>query len=359
MKLQTRLLIALFLLIANNCLAGENVSSIGAGKDYKTLILWEAAKDGDITAGNSEVAELYSTDIDTGGVTIDGWICDSDSRVIIRAAAGHKHAGVHSSGAGIKLAVGSVYCVNVNNADGVIFLEVRDLILEPQRASGVNTAGVWVTSLPAGSTVIVESCIMDGNNGVKAAGMYFTDADTIGYVYNNAIMNMQLANVGAFRAAYAKLYAYNNTIYNCYNGFYLNPGEAVLKNNLVANCTGSECYAYTENYSSMSAYNMSTDGTADDDDLATSGTGMPNKTIDADDFVSITAHSEDFHIKGTGSELYNVGISLNPDPHGFLSFSDDYEGNTRSGTWDIGADEYITAAPPPKIMPVIIILDGY
>lgn len=59
-------------------------------------------------------------------------------------------------------------------------------------------------------------------------------------------------------------------------------------------------------------------------------------------FTNVTGGSEDFHI-GTSSSLKNAGTDLS------ATFTDDIDGQTRptgAGTWDIGADEYVDAAPP-------------
>ena len=78
----------------------ETISTINkAGEDYNTLTLWEDAKDGDITAGNAEVAECYDDD----GLLVDdveclGWTTDIDSYIAIRTPAAERHNGTVGSG---------------------------------------------------------------------------------------------------------------------------------------------------------------------------------------------------------------------------------------------------------------------
>ena len=83
------------------------------------------------------------------------------------------------------------------------------------------------------------------------------------------------------------------------------------------------------------SYNISSDATA-------SGTGSLINKVTADQFVSITASSEDLHLKA-GSDAINVGSDLSG------SFTHDIDADTRpiGAQWDIGADETSAAAGPP------------
>ena len=51
----------------------------------------------------------------------------------------------------------------------------------------------------------------------------------------------------------------------------------------------------------------------------------------ADEFINVTSGSEDFHIK-PGETFQDGGITIS-------GFTNDIDGDTRTGTWDIGADE--------------------
>ena len=52
----------------------------------------------------------------------------------------------------------------------------------------------------------------------------------------------------------------------------------------------------------------------------------------ADQFVNTTEGSEDLHLK-SGSDLIDAGTDLSS------YFTDDIDGQSRTGAWDIGADE--------------------
>jgi hypothetical protein len=68
------------------------------------------------------------------------------------------------------------------------------------------------------------------------------------------------------------------------------------------------------------------------DSTAPGGSSQTGRSA-ADQFVSITSGSENFHLK-SGADAINMGQNQS------LLFSDDIDGQIRSGAWDIGADEY-------------------
>ncbi|MCK5591336.1 MAG: hypothetical protein KAI72_05215, partial [Candidatus Pacebacteria bacterium] len=86
--------------------------------------------------------------------------------------------------------------------------------------------------------------------------------------------------------------------------------------------------AYTGTFAAGTDYNA-TDGT----DAV--GAGTNNKTEQVFSFVNETA--DDFHLVLADSGARDSGTDLSGDAD--ISFSNDIDGDTHSGTWDIGADE--------------------
>jgi hypothetical protein len=72
---------------------------------------------------------------------------------------------------------------------------------------------------------------------------------------------------------------------------------------------------------------------------ATGSAGLQNIAANTTNFTNVTAGSEDFHLPA-GSALIDVGTDTSGDAAP-LNFTDDIDGVTRTGTWDIGADEYV------------------
>jgi len=131
------------------------------------------------------------------------------------------------------------------------------------------------------------------------------------------------------------VYVYNNSVFNCGYGInaYSSSQNHLLKNNVCYNNTID--FGNPANCSSSSANNLSKDTTADD---FGSG-GIASATIDATtDVVNLTGGSEDFHIKGTSSDLYNTGVDVYSDAT--LAVTSDIDDDTLTIRNDIGADEY-------------------
>lgn len=118
---------------------------------------------------------------------------------------------------------------------------------------------------------------------------------------------------------------YNCTsVANRQNGFYRAGGTPVCTN----------CYAGDNVVGQYTAsLTLTTCGSSD-----TSGsTGLQNIAVSTSTgakFTNVTAGSEDFHLQ-SGSALIDVGTSLSG------TFTTDIDGETRSGTWDVGADEFV------------------
>lgn len=122
-------------------------------------------------------------------------------------------------------------------------------------------------------------------------------------------------------------------IYNCTaaGGSYGFVEAATMK---VVNClaTGVSLIGFVGTFAAGSNYN------AEDD-----GNGAPGaNSRSAQTFTFVNAASDDFHLASTDAGAKGFGLS---DP-GSGAFSDDIDGQTRSGSWDIGFDQYVAASGP-------------
>lgn len=99
------------------------------------------------------------------------------------------------------------------------------------------------------------------------------------------------------------------------------------------------CYAGGSSYQAWNADSGSTLTQTTCAASDTTGTaGLDNVAVNTTNFTNVTAGSEDYHIP-TGSALKNVGTDTSGDAAPF-NFTTDIDGATRSGTWDVGADEF-------------------
>jgi hypothetical protein len=126
--------------------------------------------------------------------------------------------------------------------------------------------------------------------------------------------------------------------YNCgfYGGDYGLIADAafVAKNCLVYNAANN---GYVGSFNAASTNNASTDATCPGSNKRNSKT-----------FTFVDAGAKDFHLAGGDVGARTLGADLSGD--GTYSFSTDIDGDTRSGSWDIGPDQYLTVpsrAPDP------------
>ncbi len=170
------------------------------------------------------------------------------------------------------------------------------------------------------------------NNTYSYVGIYLYDAaaSSEARIWNNIVYGFDGTNasgIGNSDSDYTA-YVYNNTVYDCTTG-YGTSGTSIAKNNIAFN--NGDDYAGT--FNSASDYNLGEDAafSGDDNYVQTTQTA-------AQMFVDPTGSPPDFHVLAT-SDARDAGIALSADAN--LAFTDDIDGNTRSGTWEIGADEYM------------------
>jgi hypothetical protein len=182
----------------------------------------------------------------------------------------------------------------------------------------------------------VRNCIFDGGASPHNTALGIYSQRDNNKVYNNIFLNLTGTSGGvAIREtdlADNCIYA-NNTIYNCRIGVevYASPSHSFgqFYNNLVVGCSTAD---FTGTFGT-SSHNLSSDATAP-------GTNSIINSSASLNFVSISSGAEDLHLKSTAPARDN-----GTDVSGMLGFNYDTDMDTRSGIWDIGADEYMGVLP--------------
>jgi len=124
-------------------------------------------------------------------------------------------------------------------------------------------------------------------------------------------------------------FVYSNTVSGCTKGIETSWQDTVAKNNIAFNNTDDYLGDYYPGETSTNnAYSEGSDP----------GSNGLNITGNSSSDLFVDFGIDDFHLK-SGSVLIDAGADLSSD--GYLNFSDDIDGDNRSGTWDIGADEYV------------------
>jgi parallel beta helix pectate lyase-like protein len=303
---------------------GTTNATAGANRAYVSLSAWEAARQGVLADVEQAVCESGGN-TDTTACTIDGSTTDATKYMEVTASATGRHAGVLSTG-------GTKYLLSVNAAFAAAltlsdpFTRVSGIQVRDTSAGGTSGMAITVTAATClidavlisdasgdglnlttgcGGTA-VRNCVVYGYAG-EGANVRFGEAVTI----DNCTFAGGTAGVGHGGGA-------SQVVRNCYAG---NTSSQDFTDGDVSNPVYTTCRCEDGIHGTATAY--------------ATGSGAR--------FTNITAGSENFHIQ-SGSALIGAGTDLS------ATFTTDVDGATRSAPWDVGADEFVSAAttaPPP------------
>jgi len=269
---------------------------------------------------------------DTSAVTIHNYTTDATRYINIYTTTTARHKGVWST---------SYYMLNA-----VVGGHYGSLL--SIQSQYVSLSGLQLTFVSSGGDANQQHCI----NGYSYSKIYNNICKPVWNSPTNGYDLHGIITAGAQNGTWIKIW--NNIVYNCKdssgNGIGIghwsqpNSSDEYIYNNTVYNCGKGIRSSYqsksTVLYNNIcnnngTDYEIPNDTNADN---ISEDTTSPNDEWDstAVAFVSETAGSEDFHLDA-GSSAIDGGTT---DPGSGL-FSDDIDGVTRTGTWDIGADEYV------------------
>ncbi|MHC4304216.1 MAG: YCF48-related protein [Planctomycetota bacterium] len=291
---------------------------------YNTLQAWEIDRQGDLVAdGRNEIGVVYNDGTFTGQLTIDGSTTDADHCMNLTVAEGHGHNGLKNTGAAIDAsALGTANAIDVKDE----YTRIEGLEIK-----GINNTGsaIFLASSPAAddsvvSKIFVHSCVQWDNAGVDIGAQnvavrnsFFTGGTTFGI--------RVLANASAVIE--------NSTIVGdptSGTGVGDSSGSTVsIKNTISVNHAAGNDFALWDTIlffgNNMYSTALGIEPTEDD-----GGHQAPPGSLEAL-FASLSG--EDFHLDPSGHNAGDTGLDLS------ASFTDDIDGETRSGLWEIGADD--------------------
>jgi hypothetical protein len=294
-----------------------------SGGDYTSLSGFEAGEQADLVAGDKILqAECYNF-ADSTSVSIDGWTTDATRYIRIYAEpTANRHAGVWSTSKA-RLSVAS-FADAIDIAEDYVRLEGLQIEETTDSQYNIHVIG---TGTAANTDVRIDSCLIrrGGKNSVASVLMESgTTTITNCCVYGNTATSSS----GIYGSTNT-----NNPTVNIYNCVVTACTAYGIRR--VATCTMTVKNTYSGGHTT-DAFNGTMTLTTCAHDTATSFTGSTANTAYATGsgakFTSVTAGSQDFHIT-SGSALIDAGTDLSG------TFTVDFEGATRTGTWDIGADE--------------------
>lgn len=182
--------------------------------------------------------------------------------------------------------------------------------------------------LSGSNCLVMNSIVYNTNNGTSNTGFAISGGGTI---INSIAYKINFS--GFVFNTFTTSYFYNCVSYGNGVGFEQSGGST---SHIITNCIGN---SNTNNYSGT----FTTSYSCSDTDSELSGTGDRNGSNGDVTFVNVGSGTEDFHLSSSDTNAKDLGTSLSG------TFTIDIDGETRSGTWDIGADEYVG---PTIITPV-------
>lgn len=270
-------------------------------------------------------------------VTINGSTTASDKYMNITAPSSDRHSGIWSDSKSRLITTAQDEIIyNQDHYTRISWLQLK---------YSATAADIDIIS-NYNDYVQIHHCIIDGANEADVAGMYLANMDN-GEIYRNIIYDCPEGFSGACRiigGGTNKIY--NNTVIHCWGGFRTDNSDDVFINNAIFDSTYASADFYNTTGDNSSDYNCISDTVYPGDPASNTLTSKSS----ADNFVNTSDGSQDLRVKNTSADIYNAGSNLGS------PYNIDLDGNTITGTWDIGADEYVTAAAPAEVgIPIIII----
>lgn len=335
-----------FILLALPALAVTNrtVTVKASGGDYTSLAAAVAGEEKNLVALDRQLTIECYAKLDTSGVVFDrtAWTTDATHYILVTVPPSERHAGTYDT---------SKYRIEVSNANPLqihhgVYIVVE--WLQIYLINGSNRPVYLGGATNSASNITVRNCIVlvASNFGYNGAihGSYTGNAGTNVYIYNNLIYGGLSTSAWGFQNEIpGNYYLWNNTVVNFTGGLNRNGnGNVVAKNNLLSVTTtaATGTFAAGTNYN---ATNQSSMG------YTVTGGGNTNDRV-SQTFTFVNAGSSDYHLAESDTGARDLGMS---DP-GSGAFSNDIDGQARSGVWDIGMDEIPAAGGGARRRVVVV-----
>lgn len=324
--------------------AENGTENAGINSNLRNFDTWVGGND--LVAGNLQwnIACYGDNEDDTAGVVLQDWTTDSSHMLKIytpyltsEVGASQRHNGAWTANAyrlvipGTQSPEGSAIGVNVAGGTSInVWIDGLQISTE---STDMNLNGIEIFDV-TGDTKISNNLIRTDSSLISGSGIKFYNYGSNGTLkaWNNVISGFAEGGIN-LDASGNIAYAYNNTVYGqagydiCYNAA---NGEIVSKNNIAQNCASD----FSGSFGVGSSNNLS-------DLFSAPGLGSRTESLTFAD-----ALNQDFHLASSDTAAKGAGAVLSTDTA--LSFTTDFENQSRGNAWDMGADQTIaadTAAP--------------
>jgi hypothetical protein len=276
---------------------------------FDSLTAWKEARARDLTAaGVSEVALLIADEVLDQTFTLDSFVTDADHRVVLSTPLALAHRGHEQAG------------VTISSGDRNICLSIRISHVDVEYldfAGCGNGSGEAAIRADGAVDVVVDGVLVHdyGDAGTDASGV-------------------------ASRAA-SEVTVRNSILVDGNHGFDVDSTSTLV----IASCTIYRMDGYAVEMSADSTVELrnsiamatdGVDGTLTVNDTVMSDGSVPDAIVENPEEVFVDSASvlaPDLHLDPNASAI-DSGLDLSG------QFTRDVDGETRSGAWDIGADEW-------------------
>lgn len=269
---------------------------------------------------------LDGTAADTGDVNQTPWdmTTSATNYLTIRANTNSRHNGIWSTSK-YRLTCTNKNCLYNNTPSHIRFENFQVQCTVTDAASYIcikaSNANQVSTAPDSRITGMIARCVETSGDYTGFEARPSGVGGGKSYVINNLAMGCNQGYTNDFDTGEF----YNNTAVNSVYGF-VEATTMKIVNNLAYNSSTS---GFVGSFAAGSNYNAESDGSG--------GPGANHRTSQT--FTFVNAAGDDYHLAAGDTGAKGFGTS---DPSGGV-YSDDVDGNTRSGTWDIGFDEFLTA----------------
>lgn len=318
---------------------GTTNATSGANRAFASLSEAEAMNLNLVTLDDTCEIICTGATADTTAVDFAGWTTSATRFVTVKPAAGDEAVigSISTSKYRLALAPGGGIDLTIQTN------HIRFERLQMQFSKNTFTAAkicVQIATIAAGSSIRFNRCSFYGVFGVgnadNSVGLNFADSDITAIVSNCFFVGFNRTGMKAMSgsgASGATVYAYNNTFVDCMTAMEASSGGGWrAKNNLYFSNGISGADGYVGTFHADSTNNAS--------NLASDAPGSNARNSQTYTFVN--AGAGDYRLAAGDAGAKDFGADLSADAA--FAFTIDHDGDTRSGSWDIGADEVAGAA---------------
>jgi hypothetical protein len=290
-----------------NSAAGCGGNDGTSGNPYCSCAEWEAQNRNLVTQDKFLTVEFEGSQTDS--CTLADWTTDATRAIVLEGL----EIATEEYGATLTITVSNVTVKNAELSRNGAYTSTRNIYIYDATNITIERSIIW-----AGSSFIADA----------GTGMVAVTPSAGTYTFRNNIMyDCARTCLESVSASGITWNVYNNTAVNANrSAFQIQQdgagGTTNIKNN-ICQTVGAGYYCYDLAATTLNTgNNISSDATSPDTDYR-------SKTIS---FVD--AGADNYHLAAGETDAIDAGADLSA-----TGFSNDYDGDSRTGTWDIGADE--------------------